>query len=156
MKDEERLIAAYDDPAGVTAEFNRNVLAVIDRELGADFDPDAFEHVARWDAVGERIELLLRSLRPQRVAVRDLGLEVEFAEGEELRTEWSAKFRRDTVTAELDRGGAGARPLVDGPGGRLRPGARRPQRGRRRLMIDSPRKPCDNGGCRNEPSDEES
>ena len=105
VKDEERLIAAYDDPAGVTAEFNRNVLAVIDRELGADFDPDAFEHVASWDAVGERIELLLRSLRPQRVAVRDLGLEVEFAEGEELRTEWSAKFRHDTVTAELDLAG---------------------------------------------------
>jgi L-histidine N-alpha-methyltransferase len=109
VKDEARLLAAYDDAAGVTAEFNRNVLAVLNRELGADFDLDAFEHVARWDAVGERIELLLRSLRAQRVRVRALGLEVEFAEGEELRTEWSAKFRRERLEEEL--GEAGLEPV---------------------------------------------
>jgi L-histidine N-alpha-methyltransferase len=109
VKDEARLLAAYDDAAGVTAEFNRNVLAVLNRELGADFDLDAFEHVARWDAVGERIELLLRSLRAQRVRVRALGLEVEFAEGEELRTEWSAKVRRERLEEEL--GEAGLEPV---------------------------------------------
>jgi L-histidine N-alpha-methyltransferase len=105
VKDEAQLLAAYDDAAGVTAEFNRNVLAVLNRELGADFDLDAFEHVARWDVRGERIEMLLRSLRAQRVRVRELDLEVAFAEGEELRTEWSAKFRREDLEEELDHAG---------------------------------------------------
>jgi L-histidine N-alpha-methyltransferase len=109
VKDEARLLAAYDDDAGVTAEFNRNVLAVLNRELGADFDLDAFEHVARWDARGERIEMLLRSLHEQRVRVPELGLEVAFAEGEELRTEWSAKFRREGLEEEL--GEAGLEPV---------------------------------------------
>jgi L-histidine Nalpha-methyltransferase len=117
VKDEARLLAAYDDAAGVTAEFNRNVLAVVNRELGGEFDPDAFEHVARWDAESERIEILLRSRRAQRVAVRDLGLEAAFAEREEMRTEWSAKFRRETLETEL--GAAGFVPLrwwTDGGG----------------------------------------
>ncbi|HXV34700.1 MAG TPA: L-histidine N(alpha)-methyltransferase [Gaiellaceae bacterium] len=105
VKDEARLLAAYDDAAGVTAEFNRNVLAVINRELRGEFDLGAFDHVARWDAEGERIELLLRSRRDQRVPVRDLGIEPEFAAGEEMRTEWSAKFRRETVEAELAEAG---------------------------------------------------
>ena len=105
VKEEGRLVAAYDDPAGVTAEFNRNVLAVVNRELGGEFPLDAFEHVARWDAEGERIELALRSLRAQHVAVRGLRLEVDFAAGEELRTEWSAKFRREGVEAELRAAG---------------------------------------------------
>ena len=105
VKEEERLLAAYDDAAGVTAEFNRNVLAVVNRELGGRFALDAFEHVARWDAEGERIELALRSLREQRVAVGDLRLEVDFAAGEELRTEWSAKFRREGVESELRAAG---------------------------------------------------
>jgi L-histidine Nalpha-methyltransferase len=105
VKDEERLLAAYDDSAGVTADFNRNVLAVVNRELRGGFDLDAFEHVARWDAEGERIELALRSVRAQRVAVRDLALEVELAEGEEIRTEWSAKFRHEGVEAELGAAG---------------------------------------------------
>jgi L-histidine N-alpha-methyltransferase len=101
VKDPVRLLAAYDDAAGVTATFDRNVLAVLNRELGADFDPDAFDHVARWDPEAERIEMLLRSRRAQRVALPALGLEVAFAAGEELRTETSAKFRREGLAAEL-------------------------------------------------------
>ena len=101
VKDADRLVRAYDDEAGVTAEFNRNVLRVINRELGGDFDLGAFEHVAVWDAEREWIEMRLRSLRDQRVEVRGLGLSVGFADGEQMRTEVSAKFRRDRVSAEL-------------------------------------------------------
>jgi L-histidine N-alpha-methyltransferase len=109
IKDAARLEAAYDDSAGVTAEFNRNVLAVVNRELGGTFDVGAFEHVARWHAQGERIEMLLRSRRAQRVAVCDLRLEAAFAEGEEMRTEWSAKLRREGLETEL--AAAGFEPL---------------------------------------------
>jgi L-histidine Nalpha-methyltransferase len=101
VKDEEVLVRAYDDAAGVTAEFNKNVLAVVDRELGADFDPEAFDHVALWDADNEWIEMRLRSRVAQTVKVPALDLAVDFAAGEELRTEVSAKFRRAGVTAEL-------------------------------------------------------
>ncbi|MER6084882.1 L-histidine N(alpha)-methyltransferase [Streptomyces sp. NPDC001833] len=101
VKDEGVLVRAYDDAAGVTAEFNKNVLAVVDRELDADFDPDAFDHVALWDAENEWIEMRLRSRVAQTVKVPALDLAVDFAAGEELRTEVSAKFRRDGVTAEL-------------------------------------------------------
>ena len=105
VKDVDRLVAAYDDAAGVTAAFNRNVLSVLDRELDADFDPDAFDHVAVWNAVDEWIEMRLRSQRAQTVHVRALELDVEFAAGEELRTEISAKFRRDRVEQELAAAG---------------------------------------------------
>lgn len=105
VKDPGRLLRAYDDTAGVTAAFNRNVLVVVNRELGADFDIDSFEHVARWDAGREWIEMRLRSRRDQKVTVADLGLTVAFAEGEEMRTEISAKFRREGVEAELGRAG---------------------------------------------------
>jgi L-histidine N-alpha-methyltransferase len=98
-------VAAYDDDAGVTAEFDKNVLLVIDRELDADFDPDAFDHVARFDAAEEWIEMRLRSRHDQTVHVRSLGLDVHFAAGEELRTEISAKFRRERVEAELAAAG---------------------------------------------------
>ncbi|MEU2426798.1 L-histidine N(alpha)-methyltransferase [Streptomyces sp. NPDC007851] len=101
VKDEGVLVRAYDDAAGVTAEFNKNVLAVVDRELGADFDPDAFDHVALWDAEQEWIEMRLRSRVAQTVKVPALDLAVDFEAGEELRTEVSAKFRRDGVAAEL-------------------------------------------------------
>lgn len=101
VKDPARLVAAYDDAAGVTADFNRNVLRVLDRELGADFDPEAFAHVAVWDAEREWIEMRLRSRRDQRVVVRDLDLVVDLAAGEEIRTEISAKFRRERVEVEL-------------------------------------------------------
>ncbi|RBY90330.1 L-histidine N(alpha)-methyltransferase [Blastococcus sp. TBT05-19] len=105
VKDPDRLVRAYDDAAGVTAEFNRNVLAVLNRELDADFDPDAFEHVALWDAEREWIEMRLRSRGEQRVRVAALDLDVRFAAGEEMRTEVSAKFRRATVEAELAAAG---------------------------------------------------
>ncbi|SFT01617.1 L-histidine N(alpha)-methyltransferase [Saccharopolyspora flava] len=101
VKEPSRLIRAYDDAAGVTADFNRNVLRVLNRRLGADFDVDAFEHVARWNTDQEWIEMRLRALRPMRVRVRELALDVDFTEGEEIRTEISAKFRRDRIADEL-------------------------------------------------------
>jgi L-histidine N-alpha-methyltransferase len=102
-----RLVAAYDDRAGVTAAFNKNVLTVLNRELGADFDPDAFEHVALWDSSLERVEMRLESTRDQRVRIADLDLDVELVEGEQVRTEISSKFRRDVVEAELAAAGLG-------------------------------------------------
>ena len=105
VKDEARLVAAYDDAAGVTAEFNRNVLRVVARELDADVDPDAFAHVALWDPEQEWIEMRLRSLREQVVTVRALGLTVRFERGEELRTEVSAKFREQRVRDEVTAAG---------------------------------------------------
>ena len=111
------LVPAYDDAAGVTAEFNKNVLRVINRELDANFDPDAFEHVATWNAEHEWIEMRLRSLADQRVHIPALDLVVEFTRGEEMRTEISAKFRRQGVAAELGRAGLRLRCWwVDGSG----------------------------------------
>ncbi|KUH66071.1 dimethylhistidine N-methyltransferase [Mycolicibacterium novocastrense] len=105
VKDADRLLRAYDDSAGVTARFNRNVLAVVNRELDADFDLEKFEHVAVWNAADERIEMWLRATEAQRVHVRDLGLTVEFAAGEAMLTEVSCKFRRAGVEAELAAAG---------------------------------------------------
>jgi L-histidine N-alpha-methyltransferase len=105
VKDAGRLVAAYDDARGVTAEFNKNVLHVMNRELAADFDVDAFEHVAVFDADREWIEMRLRATRAQTVRLRALDLEVEFAAGEEMRTEVSAKFTRVRVDAELRAAG---------------------------------------------------
>jgi L-histidine N-alpha-methyltransferase len=105
VKDPDVLVAAYDDSAGVTAEFNRNVLRVLNRRLGADFEVDAFRHLAVWDAENEWIEMHLRADRAMSVLVPQIGLEIEFAAGEELSTEISAKFRREGVEAELDKAG---------------------------------------------------
>ena len=105
VKDVSRLVRAYDDAAGVTARFNRNVLAVINRELDADFDVDAFTHVARWNAAEERIEMWLRAEDPQRVRVAALDLIVEFAAGEEMLTEVSCKFHAKAVATELAAAG---------------------------------------------------
>jgi L-histidine N-alpha-methyltransferase len=105
VKDVDRLVRAYDDSAGVTAQFNRNVLAVVNRELDADFDLDAFEHVARWNADEERIEMWLRAMSAQRVRIAALDLAVDFALGEEMLTEVSCKFRPDGVAAELAAAG---------------------------------------------------
>jgi L-histidine Nalpha-methyltransferase len=105
VKDADRLVRAYDDAAGVTAAFNRNVLAVLNRELKADADPEAFAHVALWNVEQEWIEMRLRSRRAQVVHLAALDLEVSFAAGEDLRTEVSAKFRRAGVTAELAAAG---------------------------------------------------
>jgi L-histidine N-alpha-methyltransferase len=109
VKDPAVLVAAYDDPAGVTAAFNKNVLAVLNAELGANFDRDAFEHVAIWDPRAEWIEMRLRSHQDQRVTLPAIGLAVDFAAGEEMRTEVSAKFRRGGVEAELAEAGFGMR-----------------------------------------------
>ena len=105
VKDPAVLEAAYNDAAGVTAAFNRNVLAVMNRELDADFDLDAFEHVAFYDREQEWIEMRLRAVRPMDVHVRKLGLDVHFANREELRTEISAKFTRERLEADLDAAG---------------------------------------------------
>jgi dimethylhistidine N-methyltransferase len=105
VKDPAVLVPAYHDAMGVTAEFNKNVLQVINRELDADFDPEEFDHVALWNAQEERIEMRLRSRKAQNVKVRALDLVVDFAAEEELRTEISAKFRRASLTAELERSG---------------------------------------------------
>jgi len=102
IKDRGRLVAAYDDAAGVTAEFNRNVLHVLNRELGADFVPDRFAHVARWNEDDHRIEMWLRSLDERCVHIADLGLDIRFAAGEEMLTEISTKFSRDALRDELE------------------------------------------------------
>jgi L-histidine Nalpha-methyltransferase len=99
------LVPAYDDAAGVTAEFNRNVLRVLNRELSADFDPEDFEHVALFDEQHEWIEMRLRARREHTVLVRDLDLEVHFDAGEELRTEISAKFTPERVEGDLAAAG---------------------------------------------------
>jgi L-histidine N-alpha-methyltransferase len=105
VKDRATLVAAYDDEAGVTAEFNRNVLHVLNRELGANFDPSAFHHVAIFDSDNEWIEMRLRAREEQEVRLPAIGLTVRFAAGEELRTEISAKFTRERVAAELAAAG---------------------------------------------------
>jgi L-histidine N-alpha-methyltransferase len=105
VKEPAILEAAYNDSAGVTAAFNRNVLAVVNRELDADFDLEAFEHVAFYDREQQWIEMRLRALRPQVVDVRGLGLTVHFANREELRTEISAKFTRERLEADLAAAG---------------------------------------------------
>ncbi|RCW45986.1 L-histidine N-alpha-methyltransferase [Halopolyspora algeriensis] len=105
VKDPDRLVRAYDDAVGVTAEFNRNVLHVLNRELGADFPVAEFEHVARWNPEREWMEMRLRATRPMRVSVPELELVVDFAEGEEIGTEISAKFRLERVRDELDAAG---------------------------------------------------
>jgi L-histidine N-alpha-methyltransferase len=105
VKDPAVLVTAYDDPPGVTAAFNKNILLVLNAGLGANFDPDEFDHVALWDAGEEWIEMRLRSLSDQVVAVPGIDLVVEFAEGEDMRTEVSAKFRRDGIAAELAAAG---------------------------------------------------
>ena len=105
VKDAGRLVRAYDDGAGVTAAFNRNVLAVVNRELDANFDLDAFTHVARWNGHEERIEMWLRSTKAQRVRIEALDLSVDFAAGEAMLTEVSCKFRRESVADELAAAG---------------------------------------------------
>jgi L-histidine N-alpha-methyltransferase len=97
VKDRATLEAAYDDAAGVTAEFNKNVLNVLNRELGADFDLDAFEHVAFWDADNEWIDIRLRALSEQFVDIEELDMRAHFARNEEMRTEISTKFTRERI-----------------------------------------------------------
>ncbi|WP_224373145.1 L-histidine N(alpha)-methyltransferase [Hyalangium versicolor] len=105
IKCRQRLFAAYNDSAGVTAEFNRNVLRVLNRELGANFDVEAFEHLAPFDEANGWIEMQLISQREQVVRLAALGRSVNFARGEVLRTEVSCKFRPEQVEAELAEAG---------------------------------------------------
>jgi len=109
VKDCDRLVRAYDDSQGVTAEFNKNVLRVLNRELSGDFDPDAFEHVALWHDDAAWIEMRLRAREEQVVHLDDLDLEVRFEKGEEMRTEISAKFT--AAGAEQELRAAGLEPL---------------------------------------------
>jgi L-histidine N-alpha-methyltransferase len=105
VKDRETLEAAYNDAQGVTAEFNRNLLCVLNRELGADFEVGCFAHVSRYSEERSRIETDLRSLRRQRVRIPAAGLELEFEEGELVRTEISAKFTRESTEEMLAAAG---------------------------------------------------
>ncbi|MHB1875791.1 MAG: L-histidine N(alpha)-methyltransferase [Streptosporangiaceae bacterium] len=119
VKDPAVLVAAYDDAAGVTAEFNKNILRVLNAELAAEFDVDQFEHVAVWDPGAEWIEMRLRSLADQTVRVPGIGRTVRFGAGEEMRTEISAKFRREGVAAELAAAGLTMRSWWTDAGGRF-------------------------------------
>jgi L-histidine N-alpha-methyltransferase len=105
VKDPRVIEAAYNDAAGITAEFNRNLLYVLNRELDGDFQPESFEHIAFYDRRNEWVEMRLRATRASSVYIADLDLRVEFAAGEELRTEISAKFTRAHVEADLEASG---------------------------------------------------
>jgi L-histidine N-alpha-methyltransferase len=101
VKDRGRLVAAYDDAAGVTADFNRNVLRVLNQQLGADFDPELFRHVALWNEDEQWIEMRLRANADTEVSLAGAGITVRFQEGEDLLTEISAKFTPERVEREL-------------------------------------------------------
>ena len=107
-KSEEKLIAAYDDAAGVTANFNKNMLVRLNRELGADFNLDAFQHRIRWNETLSRIEMHLESICEQRVRIPALDLEIDFAEGETIHTENSYKYRLGEVERLLGAAGFAA------------------------------------------------
>jgi L-histidine N-alpha-methyltransferase len=109
VKDPQVLVTAYDDAAGITAAFNRNALSVLNRELGANFDVESFEHVAIWDPENEWIEMRLRSTAAAQVTLSEINLDIVLKPGEEIRTEISAKFRRQRIDREL----AGAGFTVD-------------------------------------------
>jgi L-histidine N-alpha-methyltransferase len=117
VKDTARLEAAYDDAAGVTAEFNKNVLAVLNRELDADFDLDGFEHVSRYDDREERMDIRLRSLVAQTVQLTELEMTIQFAAGEEMRTEISTKFTRERLEAVYSEAGLEMRGWFTDPAG---------------------------------------
>lgn len=116
VKDEATLVAAYNDAAGVTAAFNKNVLRVINRELDADFDIDAFAHESIWNAELERIETRLLARGPQQVRIKSLSLDVSFTDGEAIFTEISRKFRRETVAALYADAGFTLTDWFDGDG----------------------------------------
>jgi L-histidine Nalpha-methyltransferase len=105
VKDVDTLLAAYDDAAGVTARFNKNVLVRINRDLDANFNPKLFRHRARWNEQHSRIEMHLESLLTQKVVLRALDLEVRFVRGETIHTENSYKFADERVVALLKRAG---------------------------------------------------
>jgi len=116
VKSPDRILRAYDDPGGVTAAFSRNVLRILNNRLGAEFDPESFDHVPRWDADHEWVDIRLRSRVAQVVRIARLDLDVEFAEGEEIHTEISAKFRRDRLAEELRGAGLAVERWWTDPG----------------------------------------
>ena len=116
VKSPDRILAAYNDPGGVTAAFSRNILCILNNRLDADFEPEAFDHVPRWDAANEWVDIRLRARTAQTVRSAALELRVEFAEGEEMHTEISAKFRRDRLEAELAGAGLEVRRWWTDPG----------------------------------------
>jgi L-histidine N-alpha-methyltransferase len=105
VKDRARLVAAYDDGAGVTGEFNRNVLRVLNQQLGANFDPDRFRHVALWNEDEQWIEMRLRAEEAVDVSLADADITIHFEQGEDLLTEISAKFTPSRVEQELVQAG---------------------------------------------------
>jgi L-histidine Nalpha-methyltransferase len=110
VKDRVRLVTAYDDAAGVTADFNRNVLHVLNERLGGDFDADLFHHVALWNEEDQWIEMRLRAVEATTVTLKEAGITVDFRQGEDLLTEISSKFTAERVEAELVAAGF----VVDG------------------------------------------
>jgi L-histidine N-alpha-methyltransferase len=110
VKDRRRLVAAYDDGGGVTAAFNKNVLRVLNEQLGGDFDSDLFTHVALWNEDDQWIEMRLRARQAVDVTLKDAGISVRFDEGEDLLTEISAKFTPEKIEEELTAAGF----VVDG------------------------------------------
>ena len=105
VKSLDRLVPAYFDSTGITAEFIANALAVLNRELGADFDLTCFDYIPFWDPVEERMDLRLRCAQGQLVRVPGLDLDIELSAGEEIRVEISAKFRLDDLASELEEAG---------------------------------------------------
>jgi L-histidine N-alpha-methyltransferase len=119
VKNPDVLVPAYDDAAGVTADFNRNVLAVLNRELGADFDLANYEHVAIWDGQNEWIEMRLRATAAAEVTLSELALDISLQTGEEIRTEVSAKFRPEGIEGELAKAGFDLDVWLTDPQGRF-------------------------------------
>ncbi|MGK2956540.1 MAG: L-histidine N(alpha)-methyltransferase [Solirubrobacterales bacterium] len=115
VKDTATLEAAYNDSAEITAAFNRNILHVVNQELDANFDPDAFEHIAFFDRRHEWIEMRLRATREMDVSISSLDLDIHFDEGEDLRTEISAKFTPERLFADLDAAGLVLDELLTDP-----------------------------------------
>jgi len=105
VKPEREVLLAYDDPLGVTAAFNRNLLVRINRELGADFDVEAFAHRAVWNAAASRVEMHLVAARAQQVRIPGASLEVAFEQGETIWTESSYKFEPEAVVRMLEAAG---------------------------------------------------
>lgn len=117
VKTSDRLIAAYNDQEGVTEQFVRNCLAVLNRELGADFDGEAFDYVPFWDPSLERMDLRLRAQLPQRVTIPGADLDIELAPGEEIHVEISTKFRKEKIGEELHSAGFGVSDTWTDPEG---------------------------------------
>ena len=116
VKDRATLVAAYNDSEGVTASFNRNILRVINRQLGANFDPGAFEHVAIYNEVEQRMEMHLEAASPQEVRIEGLDLDVTFERGEWLHTEVSCKYTRESVESMLHDAGMSLEKWFVDPG----------------------------------------